>query len=108
VDYFRGLYAPNLQSSSNQSTEEPWMGDDRWVLTMNFELASLLGKQVRHQHLPKQRVQPNVDSDARKPFPVIHVQGRWLMAIPLLLLLCLPALAQTSTTEFLPEIDADF
>jgi hypothetical protein len=30
------------------------------------------------------------------------------MAIPLLLLVCLPAHAQTSTTEFLPETDANF
>jgi Protein of unknown function (DUF2490) len=36
------------------------------------------------------------------------IYDRWLMAIPLLLLLCLPARAQTSTTQFLPEIDADF
>jgi uncharacterized protein DUF2490 len=32
---------------------------------------------------------------------------RWLMATPLLLLLCLPARAQTSTSEFLPEVDAN-
>jgi hypothetical protein len=36
------------------------------------------------------------------------VRAYWLMAIPLFLLLCLPARAQTSTTEFLPEIDANF
>ena len=37
-----------------------------------------------------------------------YVRAKWLMAIPLLLLVCLPAPAQTSTTEFLPEIDANF
>jgi hypothetical protein len=37
-----------------------------------------------------------------------YVRAKWLMAIPLLLLVCLPARAQTSTTEFLPEIDANF
>jgi hypothetical protein len=37
-----------------------------------------------------------------------RVRGQWLMAIPLLLLVCLPARAQTSTTEFLPEIDSNF
>jgi hypothetical protein len=36
------------------------------------------------------------------------VRGKWLIATPLLLLLCLSARAQTSTTEFLPEIDANF
>lgn len=36
------------------------------------------------------------------------VRGRLLMATPLLLLLSLPTRAQTSTTEFLPEIDANF
>jgi hypothetical protein len=36
------------------------------------------------------------------------VRGQWLMAIPLFLLVCLPAGGQTSTTEFLPEIDANF
>src|SRR5271154_453369 len=36
------------------------------------------------------------------------VRVKWLMAIPLWLLACLPARAQTSTTEFLPEIDANF
>ncbi|MGB8837135.1 MAG: DUF2490 domain-containing protein, partial [Candidatus Acidiferrales bacterium] len=38
------------------------------------------------------------------------VRGRWLMAaLPLLLLCsCSSAFAQTSTTEFLPEIDANF
>ena len=36
------------------------------------------------------------------------VRVKWLMAIPLFLLFCLPARAQTSTTEFLPEIDANF
>jgi hypothetical protein len=36
------------------------------------------------------------------------IRAKWLMATPLLLLVCLPARAQTSTTEFLPEIDANF
>ncbi|HWO37288.1 MAG TPA: DUF2490 domain-containing protein [Candidatus Acidoferrum sp.] len=36
------------------------------------------------------------------------VRAKWLMAISLLLLVCLPARAQTSPTEFLPEIDANF
>jgi hypothetical protein len=36
------------------------------------------------------------------------IRGRLLMAVPLLLLSCLPARAQTSSTEFLPEIDAYF
>jgi hypothetical protein len=37
---------------------------------------------------------------------MIHVRTRWLMAALLLLLSALPAPAQTSTTEFLREIDA--
>ena len=37
-----------------------------------------------------------------------RVRAKWLMAISLLLLVCLPARAQTSPTEFLPEIDANF
>src|SRR5271156_1355006 len=36
------------------------------------------------------------------------IRGRWLMTIPLFLLGCVPARAQTSSTEFLPEIDAYF
>jgi hypothetical protein len=35
-----------------------------------------------------------------------HVRTRWLMAALLLLLPGVPVCAQTSTTEFLPEIDA--
>jgi hypothetical protein len=37
-----------------------------------------------------------------------RVRAKWLMATALLLLVCLPARAQTSTTEFLPEIDVNF
>jgi Protein of unknown function (DUF2490) len=36
------------------------------------------------------------------------IRGRWLMAALLLLLPCSSAFAQSSTTEFLPEIDANF
>lgn len=36
-----------------------------------------------------------------------RVRVRWLMAAFLLLLPCSPAFAQTSTTEFLPEVDAN-
>ncbi len=36
----------------------------------------------------------------------MHVRSRWLMAALLLLLFGVPACAQTSTKEFLPEIDA--
>src|SRR5580704_18099201 len=36
------------------------------------------------------------------------VRGRWLMAAIILLLRCSSVHAQTSTTEFLPEIDANF
>ena len=37
-----------------------------------------------------------------------YFRGRWLMAALLLLLPCSTAFAQTSTTEFLPEVDANF
>src|SRR5258708_30264229 len=36
----------------------------------------------------------------------MHVRSRWLMAALLMLLFGVPACAQTSTKEFLPEIDA--
>ena len=36
------------------------------------------------------------------------IRGRWLMAALFLLLRCSSAFAQTSTTEFLPEVDANF
>jgi hypothetical protein len=55
-----------------------------------------------------QAAAPERVPDSAKNQEMNCVRVKWLMAIPLLLLVCLPARAQTSTTEFLPEIDADF
>src|SRR5271156_5083896 len=49
-----------------------------------------------------------VPSGSRKAQEMPCVRGRWLMAALLLLVPCSSAFAQTSTTEFLPEIDANF
>ena len=49
-----------------------------------------------------------VPAGSRKDQEMPCVRGRWLMAVLLLLVPCSSAFAQTSTTEFLPEIDANF
>jgi hypothetical protein len=49
-----------------------------------------------------------VPSAFRKDEEMNCVRGRWLMVALLLLLRCSPTCAQTSSTEFLPEIDTYF